>query len=93
MLTGGGETGYLWDWATGQQLRAFGNVGGMAAVAFSPDSQFVVVGGSKQIAQLWDVDYQALVDSVCARVLRDFTDKERDQYEIRDQQPTCPANN
>jgi hypothetical protein len=30
------------------------------------------------------------MDSVCARVLRDFTDQEREQYGINDQQPTCP---
>lgn len=35
--------------------------------------------------------YQVLMDSVCARVLRDFTDKERAQYGIDDKEPTCPA--
>ncbi len=89
IITGGDETGYLWNRATGQQLRTFGNVGTMWTVAIAPDSQSVIVGGSEQIAQLWDVDYQGLADSVCTRVLRDFTDEEREKYSIYDQEPTC----
>ncbi|UCC89741.1 MAG: protein kinase [Anaerolineales bacterium] len=91
ILTGGLKTAYLWDRATGRQLRAFGVTNSLWGVAFSPDSQFVLIFGSDKIARLWDIDYQPLIDSVCARVLRDFTDKERAQYGIDDKEPTCPA--
>ncbi len=89
LLTGGLKTAYLWDRATGRQLRAFGATNNLWSVAISPDSQFVLIAGSDKIARLWDTDYHVLIDSVCARVLRDFTDKEREQYGINDQQPTC----
>jgi len=92
LLTGGLKTAYLWDRATGEQLRTFDVANNLWSVDFSPDGQLIVIGGSTQTAQLWDTDYQALVDSVCARVLRDFTDEEREKYSIHDQQPTCPSN-
>jgi WD40 repeat protein len=91
LVTGGGKTAYLWDMATGRQLRAFGGDQAVVAMAISPDDQFVLIAGSNKVPRLWDADYHKLVDSVCARVLRDFTDKERAQYGINDQEPTCPA--
>jgi WD40 repeat protein len=93
MLTGSLKTAYLWDRATGRQLRAFGAANDLWSLAISPDSQFVLIGGADKVARLWDIDYQVLMDSVCARVLRDFTDQEREQYGLNDQQPTCPAKN
>jgi WD40 repeat protein/serine/threonine protein kinase/DNA-binding XRE family transcriptional regulator len=90
ILTGGLKTAYLWDRATGRQLRAFGVDNNLWGVAFSPDSQFILIHGSDKIARLWDTDYQVLMASVCARVLRDFTEDERAEYGINDQQPTCP---
>ena len=91
IFTDGLKTAYLWDRATGRQLRAFGVDKNLWAVAISPDSRYVLIGGSTQTAQLWDADYHSLMDSVCARVLRDFTDKEREEYGLNDQRPTCPA--
>ncbi|MCL4302732.1 MAG: protein kinase [Anaerolineae bacterium] len=90
ILTGGLKTAYLWDRATGRQLRAFGVTNNLWGVAFSPDSQFILIHGSDKIARLWDSDYRVLMASVCARVLRDFTEDERAEYGINDQQPTCP---
>jgi WD40 repeat protein len=91
LVTGGGKTAFLWDMATGHQLRAFGGDQIVKAVAISPDNQFVLIASSDKVPRLWDADYHKLVDSVCARVLRDFTKKEREQYGIKDQEPTCPA--
>ncbi len=48
-------------------------------VTFSPDNQFALIFGVDKIARLWDLDYQGLIDSVCPRVLRDFTDKLRNR--------------
>jgi WD40 repeat protein len=90
ILTGGQKTAYLWDTATGRQLRAFGVPANLWAVDISPDGQFIAIGGSDKLVHVWDADYQSLVLSVCARVLRDFTDDERAQYGINDQEPTCP---
>jgi WD40 repeat protein len=91
ILTGGLKTAYLWDRATGRQLRAFGVANNLWGVAFSPDSQFILIHGSDRVARLWDTDYRLLMDSVCARVLRDFTEDERAEYGIDDKEPTCPA--
>ncbi|MBI1880444.1 MAG: hypothetical protein HYR94_19880, partial [Chloroflexi bacterium] len=90
ILTGGLKTAYLWDRATGRQLRTFGVAQNLWGVAFSPDGQFILIYGSDKVARLWDTNYHVLMDSVCARVLRDFTDDERAEYGINDQQPTCP---
>lgn len=89
LLTGGLTTAYLWDRAAGEQLRTFEVANNLWTVELSPDGQFILIGGADQFARLWDTDYQRLVDSVCARVLRDFTDGERQKYSINDQQPTC----
>jgi hypothetical protein len=39
---------------------------------------------------LWHTDYHDFVESVCARLLRDFTDQERELVPITDEEPTCP---
>jgi len=93
LLTGGLKTVNLWDRATGEQLRTFSVSNNLWSVELSPDGHSILIGGSDQFAQLWDTNYQTLVDSVCARVLRDFTDEEREKYNINDQQPTCPSDN
>jgi WD40 repeat protein len=93
LLTGGLSTAYLWNRATGEQLRTFEVANNLWSVELSPDGKFILIGGADQFARLWDTDYQTLVDSVCARVLRDFTDEEREKYSINDQQPTCPSKN
>jgi WD40 repeat protein len=89
-LTGGQKTARLWDMATKSQLRAFGLTAKLYSVAFMPDGLHVLIGGSDKVARLWDTDYRVLMDSVCARVLRDFTEDERAEYGINDQRPTCP---
>ncbi len=74
-------------------MRTFGTDNNLWTVELSPGGQFILVGGSDQFAQLWDTNYHTFVDSVCTRVLRDFTAEEREKYDIHDQQPTCPPNN
>jgi WD40 repeat protein len=93
LLTGGLKTVNLWDRATGEQLRTFSASNNLWSVELSPDGHSILIGGSDQFAQLWDTNYQTVVDSVCARVLRDLTDEEREKYNINDQQPICPSDN
>jgi WD40 repeat protein len=46
---------WLWDVATGQQVRAFeGHSDMVASVAFSPDGRFVLAGSDGGKARLWD---------------------------------------
>jgi hypothetical protein len=39
--------------------------------------------------RFWDVDYRDTVRYLCSRLLRDFTEAEREQYGLRDDAPTC----
>jgi hypothetical protein len=39
---------------------------------------------------LWDVDYHTTMQDLCSVLQRDFTQRERVQYDIQDFAPTCP---
>src|SRR6266498_2030871 len=82
----------LLDAATGQQLRVFPGHGNfsVANAVFSPDGKYVVVGSFDGTAQMTYVDLTMLVQDVCSRLLRDFTDSERAVYSINDRAATCP---
>ena len=84
-------TARLWATQTGQELRRFiGHTAGVEGVAFSPDGKYLLTGSDDGTARLWDVDYHTTMDYLCSRLLRDFTDDERAQYNIKDDTPTCP---
>ncbi|HKY55548.1 MAG TPA: WD40 repeat domain-containing protein, partial [Anaerolineales bacterium] len=57
---------------------------------FSPDAKYVLTGGVDGIARLWFIDYHNTIEYLCSRLTRDFTDEEREQYNIMDKTPTCP---
>jgi WD40 repeat protein len=66
-----------------------GHTSAIWSAAFSPDGKYVLTGSFDYTARLWEVDYRDFVASVCARLLRDFTEEERIQAHIEDQEPTC----
>jgi WD40 repeat protein/type II secretory pathway predicted ATPase ExeA len=85
------KTVRLWDTTTGNLVRVLGGHNDVVIdVAFSPDGKYLVTASQDRTARLWAVDYHELINYVCARLLRDFTDSERDQYQIEDHKPTCP---
>ena len=81
----------LWDVQTGQELRRYPHASSVYNLAFSPDGQYLVSVGADGIARFFDVDYHTTIKYLCSILLRDFTDDERAQYNITDDEPTCPA--
>lgn len=90
-LTGSGDkTARLWDAQTGEELRRLsGHTASVTAVAFSPDGRQVLTGSDDGTATLWHMDYEAMAQYLCERLLRDFSDGERLQYGVDDQATTC----
>jgi WD40 repeat protein len=88
------RTARLWDANTGEQLRLFAGHSNapVANAIFDPTAGNVVIGSFDGMAQRTPVDLDALIHSVCGRLLRDLTAEERTIYGIDDNEATCQAN-
>jgi WD40 repeat protein len=85
-------TSQLWETTTGQEVRRFiGHTSIVQNVAFTPDGRRLVTVSDDHTARVWDVNYHDTLDDVCARLKRDFSEAERQQYGLLDSRPTCPA--
>lgn len=92
LTSGWDNTARLWEVTSGQMLRTLsGHTDWVRSVAFAPDGQLLLTASLDGTARLWDVDYRTTMQKACARLIRDFTDSERQRYEIADQALTCAA--
>jgi WD40 repeat protein len=81
----------MWDVSSGQEVRRFlGHTQGLYSIDFSPDGKWVATSSLDGTLKLWYTDLEDLKSAICAVMLRDFTAKERENYRIVDNTPTCP---
>ena len=87
LITALNKTAGLWNLADGTEVRHFTSSGFVfRGVAFSPDGHFLLIGDmisdKDDMVHMWTTDYQGTMTLLCGRLLRDFLDAERAQYDI-----------
>lgn len=85
------ETIRLWSLQGGGLLRVI-PVTNVERIAFEDDGHILVtteIDGANQ--KRWHVDYRDFVAETCGRLSRDFSDPERIEFGITDNEPSCVA--
>ncbi len=86
------EPARLWDITTGREVRRLtGHANEVRDVAFSPDGKYILTTSEDGTARLWLTSLQDTIRAVCTILTRDLTSEERIQFDIANQEPTCPA--
>ncbi len=85
------NTARVWEAASGQEVARMAHEGGVGAVAFSPDGQWLATGSGDDTARVWLVWPEDLIAEACARLTRNLTQEEWEQY-LGDEpyRKTCP---
>ena len=82
----------MWNVETGEEIRRFtGHTAEVRGVAVSTDSKYIVTTSFHGSAWLWLTDIRNTIGAVCALLTRDLTSEERVQFDISNQDPTCPT--
>ena len=91
ILTGSADgTARLWDIETAEVLRNLvGHEDAVRSVSFSLDGSQIITSDGLA-AFIWRSNLDAMIELVCAQLPRDFTQQERDFFEIVNNNPTCP---
>jgi WD40 repeat protein len=81
----------LWETATGREITRTAYDNWVNTVAFSPDGRWLVHGGGDRLARVWLFQPEDLINEACARLTRNLTLAEWQQY-LGDEpyRPTCP---
>ena len=92
LSSGADGTARLWNVQTGEEVRRFiGHSNQVREVAFSPDGKYILTASHDNTARLWLADLHDTIQAVCGLLTRDLTPEEQIQFDISDQDPTCPA--
>lgn len=91
LTSSGGDGVTIWDLESGEVLRRFYAGAGQAGfVQFVEDDRFILYTNLESgVIHRQPVSIDGLIESVCARVLRDLTPVQRQTYSL-DDSPTCP---
>jgi WD40 repeat protein len=82
---------YLWKTTTGEKVAGGTNEYWVTSVAFSQDGRWLVTGGGDRLARIWLLQPEHLIAEACARLTRNLTRQEWQQY-LGDEpyRSTCP---
>ncbi|MBE2183495.1 MAG: protein kinase [Anaerolineae bacterium] len=81
----------FWELASGQEIRRITLPFDPYQIDFLADDETLAVLGNDGKIYFLRTGVQGTIDALCSRLLRDFNVDEREQYEIEDEAPTCPA--
>jgi WD40 repeat protein len=82
----------IWDVTTGRAVAELPSDAFVAAIAFSPDGQFLATASRDDDLTLWSWRPEQLIDRACRNLTRNLTRAEwRDFLPDIPYRPTCPS--